>query len=723
MNGCFTFRFQEINAIKRSSLVIFFSADISADIIGKETKIDVEQNLVPDSLYVIASLDKLNEMQALFQNASLLAEIDSFVGEPLRKLKLISFNNDGKLSEVSTGKIISEELQLTLIREGMLNIFKKRKGLIVASKNYHFLKPSGDHCENFIRASNLLIAGDEVAFLSLSLLPYLHEKIKKIYVDTSSISYLVSTAILMSSKFHDNVPVIESFESYAFFSQRFDFVEDKNSLVFISATTSGSLATKLKNRTSFEKNQIITLFYSYLRAGQEGIFDISKIMPKTTSSFKHEDCQLCKNSSRLIRIVGDQFLPDTPANEQLLIRKTDFTKDRQEFFKEFASKGILKWRVLPNLVASSTEHFFIDISAVLTSPSKEFSNILLSKINKHFSRDVRTVIILNDAGSIAFGNEIKEKINVDGSAVNWVTLDGVEDVDLKNGASVVVVAGAITSGRKLLSASRKLRVLNNKSSITYFVGFSKLPTADDLNQLKRDLEMGGHELVVLRKCPMPRITSQTRTAWDVECDELMKWDDDNPFSKGSLPPLLLARLEFLRNGVPSENQLFFPTNSGDLLQLRQSFAFWSGIEISIATATQSDVYWTMQSILHDLRMKIDGGLGSIYHTTVISPACFDRYNDGVIQAALLRAASPLELNYSIDENFSRKMADIVISIINNIDNDQGEAALEFIFALWVGRLRLYDIHLTEIINNFTKNNYNSDLNFLILRLAERQHVS
>jgi len=218
---------------------------------------------------------------------------------------------------------------------------------------------------------------------------------------------------------------------------------------------------------------------------------------------------------------------------------------------------------------------------------------------------------------------------------------------------------------------------------------------------------------------MPRISSKTRTPWDVELKSLQDWDPDNPFCKGSLPTILVDRLKELKISTPDNTKIFLPTSSGSSLKLRQTFAFWSGIPVSTDDATQADVYWTIQAILHDLRMKAEGGLGSAYHTTVISPTCFDRYNDGVIQAALLRSASPLELNYSVDEVFSQKMFDVLISILEHIDEDQGEAAFEFLFAIWTGKLKLYEAHTKEILRRFNVIGVNETAKFFLERISER----
>lgn len=111
-------------------------------------------------------------------------------------------------------------------------------------------------------------------------------------------------------------------------------------------------------------------------------------------------------------------------------------------------------------------------------------------------------------------------------------------------------------------------------------------------------------------------------------------------------------------------------------------------------------------------------MATIYHTTLISPANFDRYNDGVIQASLLRAAKPVEMDYRVDEIFSRQMTDVLSSVLTNWNNAQGEAALEFLMALWTERMCLIDEHLREIVN-LRKEEMTDALKFILDRLSVR----
>lgn len=89
--------------------------------------------------------------------------------------------------------------------------------------------------------------------------------------------------------------------------------------------------------------------------------------------------------------------------------------------------------------------------------------------------------------------------------------------------------------------------------------------------------------------------------------------------------------------------------------------------------------------------------------TVLDPENFARYNDGVIQAALLRAAHPSELDYSSHEETSRRMTDMLSGIFQLHEREQGEAALEFALALRCGRLKLSKSAMAHLGQTISEN--------------------
>ena len=78
---------------------------------------------------------------------------------------------------------------------------------------------------------------------------------------------------------------------------------------------------------------------------------------------------------------------------------------------------------------------------------------------------------------------------------------------------------------------------------------------------------------------------------------------------------------------------------------------------------------------------------------------------------------PVELDYRVDPAFSRRMTDVILSVIINWDNEQGEATLEFLMALCSQRLRLVKEHLSEV-HKLKSNKMNDEMVFLFERLDD-----
>lgn len=67
---------------------------------------------------------------------------------------------------------------------------------------------------------------------------------------------------------------------------------------------------------------------------------------------------------------------------------------------------------------------------------------------------------------------------------------------------------------------------------------------------------------------------------------------------------------------------------------------------------------------------------------------FNRFNDGIIQASLLRAGDYSYFSYDLDSDSSLMMTSFLINLIPNWSSDEGEALPEFLLALGLKKLRL-----------------------------------
>lgn len=87
-----------------------------------------------------------------------------------------------------------------------------------------------------------------------------------------------------------------------------------------------------------------------------------------------------------------------------------------------------------------------------------------------------------------------------------------------------------------------------------------------------------------------------------------------------------------------------------------------------------------------------------FQQVVLDPENFGRYNDGVIQAAILRASLPGELDYSSEIESSKYMLDFLTKVFIQSDLPQGEAAADFALAYYLGRLKLTREHSQTLID-------------------------
>jgi len=199
------------------------------------------------------------------------------------------------------------------------------------------------------------------------------------------------------------------------------------------------------------------------------------------------------------------------------------------------------------------------------------------------------------------------------------------------------------------------------------------------------------------------------TTWVNELEffkTLKDFYDERDYEDEIVFRFLNDRIEHLELGM-SDNQkglsngLFFnsiPNNKP--LALRKNFAFFNFRDYE-KRASQADVYFTISSIINQLRNSKDLTrclLQTEYVRNLIEPGNFNRFNDGIIQASILRAASQQELAYNLDYDLSKNMFDILTTLITSYDQQQGEAIHEFIYALAIQKMILRPEHLEGLCN-------------------------
>ena len=170
--------------------------------------------------------------------------------------------------------------------------------------------------------------------------------------------------------------------------------------------------------------------------------------------------------------------------------------------------------------------------------------------------------------------------------------------------------------------------------------------------------------------------------------------------------LAQALLDWLKPGQIPCNGLFLPSTQGSPLALRHGSIFFSN-ETS-TDISQVAVYAMVSAAFQRARepQRLGSSNGSLelnfddnpFVRSVLDPRMFARFSDGILQASMLRATHPSELDYSASHELSRRFALICTSALVNHENPMGEAAIEFVYALATEKVSLRQVDKGRVLN-------------------------
>lgn len=637
-------------------------------------------------------------------------------------LKFLYFSKDGDLLEFGSEKILlNVKLVEAIRRQGLTEIMRKRKGIIKTPDTYHFIKPSKKHSDHFIRVAECISCSQEVDFISCWLLKPIAEitNLRKIYCDTGSIIAVVSRALHLRDLFGSNTegetPIIESFGSYEKLDE-YPFQITNQHMCVISATTSENLAELLVSNTGIDGHSLYTLFALAMLKNSSRVFcDLRKDETHNPNGYSllesdtAKECRHCKRGSIAIKISGDSFIPAPPNVEVYTIKESDAPIWLSDFINKTAGKSIIKCFWQPE--DHETEDIYIDIETYLKDPEVESNfNDFLSKriplktkyiLHTGSKDDVKMAKLVQDF--IFMQNGVKVSIN---------NQSDISTLDITNNAHVLVVAAAVSTGSRLLSMARSLRgKILTWSSI---IGISRMSSLLRLEDIRKNLEKeknaGKQSISFFKTITLSDLTTNIPSSFNEEFNLLKHITSSHQlnnygFSKTELS-LLNQRLKLLSEqniSIKPESDFLYPSCSGGRLSLRNGYVFIdnkpNGLEIS-----HSDVYFTIAAVLHNLRHGKEPKLYKAVNCKMLVAAKnFDRFNDGVIQACILRASHPLEIDYEFADDESKTMLEILRSLITTKDKDHGEALPEFLLSIALKRLRLSTADNQKLVDLLSNN--------------------
>lgn len=699
MNSIFAFRFEIARkASTHDALLVFIATPrLDPEALATVIESEVERNLVPEEVVLVVRDPAFEATSLEFtQDSQNVATLARLAGRA--SVTLIGYNSMGAESRRVhvTGPAPRRIVKLAdFKRRAVTSIFNTRHGFVESTSTYHFENPSGRHTERFIRLSNILARGAEIAFIGFCVLPYVPERATTAYLDTPSLYAVVAAINEQRSSFDGSVPILaDNFSSYAGVDD-YRFTRLADSFVLISASSSGSLASKLIATHGFGPDQVThLLFLGADRSGSNIVCDLRReahfnedgvVTPPSVEG--PEGCKMCTTGSHAIKLQGDQFEFAGPQQESLLIGKNDAPAGLAVLMERFAGGGLFTVG-LGKAVGKQLRQFNIEPTALLAHA--KFQERVNYVLRRSLPASLGHVIAVDEV-SIPFAEQIARTVSPDTKVVKR---DNLDSIPREAATAIVIAALVIESGRSLLDISRDLRSIAPKAPLLYLAGFSKTTGEPRREALERTLVQTvnpyPYQMIEVERMTLP--LSGEHNPWTAELRLLI-----DPDLKSLIPSHLLsaisARVARLRKKSEAlSDDLFLANAVGRSLSLQPGFVFWPD-GVPGRPHTQADVYFTISSVLQQLRANAHRSQKSAiksnwFQQTVLAPENFGRFNDDIIQASILRAAYPYEMNLADAPSDSRELGRLIRRIIQAAGAERGGAAAEFLLALATGRLRL-----------------------------------
>lgn len=445
----------------------------------------------------------------------------------------LAFGERGDIEQLAGDLVSGGNLTGTITREGLRWIFDKRRGMLRAGPGFHYLNPSGRHTTGFIRTGNVLLHSAEIAFVAMGVLRWWPSDLRRIFVDTASISSVAYALIELRRMFEPNLrpPSIDSFSSYAGLKE---FLFEKNSLCLISASTSGSLHRKIVMRGHLPSDRVVTLFYCGLPTEEEGVLcDLTARadqdgIPSPDSYDRIEDCEMCQRGSDVIGISGDQFLPANPEVDELVLNAEHAPSWLNDFLRGVLGQEIVRCHGGMAVDNTRPREIFFHLEHAIRPPTNDpdektaprFSDHLKRQLDSAVPASLSAIVHVDNASSRAMAATVKEYFAEFGNReLPIYTAESLQDEveKLPEGTSVVVAVGAISSGRTLLGISQFLRNVAKARSIVYLIGIARSSSEAEWGRLQSNLTWGRRKLeyplVSVTFAYLPTELSQESSPW------------------------------------------------------------------------------------------------------------------------------------------------------------------------------------------------------------------
>ena len=722
------YRGHEDNTLKKTLSIFLHSENVDENYVDSEIAAVVLNNTI-DQIYFVGLKANVEQVAHwLIDDAPVLARLTSVMADLNQSVHTVSFDSaSGEHCLVAkSGKNVEPCGMVDDLRQHMLrSIFAQTNGMVHALEGFHYVKPSQKHTDRFLRVSNVLECPRNVYILAFWLMPYIWNKpIAHIVVDTSSIA-AVALSLAYEAKQLGGVvtlPIISSHNSYAGVSG-VSLKDLSTTLFLISASTSGDLERKLLEIGALPKN-VVTLF-ALAKAPSPTKQIACNVLGKkgddgsaydAIENYSKDDCPWCAKQSFAVEILGDQFSLEPPRVQELLIALADLPSAQRDTINDLAGIGVFK---VFRRVGDRNYEIFLNTEALfpasiaLDAHSKQFLDTLRKHwevlirrgIPIHLQRIVHTSYPFSDELSIS----VEGVLHANNTNTKAVRISGRElrtESTSEHSASLVV-SGCIDDSHEFMAINRDLRQIQPRGNTTYISPIFRAITQKERRRIRSNMTHGEYgadtfSLYCLLEIDLPQCAANHSWMQELQdLNRLVEWADEND---RMVPDEIGARIKFLQEAPSTglSDRLFWPSPRNEELNIRPDFTFID-VKGGDRPISQADVYVVIAAVFHNLRL---GGAPNKpklvykpYERTEISPDSFQRLNDGVIQASMLRAARSFELSYSnCNDSLSRNMRNLIVSQIHKLAFGDGEALMEFLVALLSKRLTLKQADTEAVCN-------------------------
>ena len=689
MSACFSFKWIYEGSDRRLDFSVLFKPPgyFSPEEIASDFERQIQTVQYPDIVSLFVLDVEFEDVRHSLSSAVLQQALDR--ASTKIAICLAGIDNSGKVSKFEKVKneiegldgLVDANLE-KILSSGLGAVFDEEVVVIKSPPGFEFIKPSGDTAEFFLRTEEALTSAQISYFIALCLLGHIDRMRKSvgaypscIYIDSmsmASIAYALREMLVLWEV--ENIPKIESFHSHSGM-KKVKKPLPGTSFCIISASQSMRMQREWIEHTGCGRDEVATLLtVQDAKDSELALFAVKNIV---------RDQSACSHPLSPLRITGERFLPDYIPEKEVLLTKDHAITNWFISPRDLSENRVIDLKLNRGEIGSKRAIWcdgeaFIKIS--------EFQDRVKKLIRQKLSISCYTIIYQSDESSKSLAELCKKYIEeIYNREIKLVPQDAVDGADFCSEDSLLIVSAVVGKGTKLLSISRQLRPLH-KGAKLYLIGVQICEEASQNDVLKKNLSYSSesafnHVEICQHYCVGTELNEsfydESRILYrlDLDCVEEIKCRSRCLIEGNSLKSPFLPK----------------PTNFEEMLTLRPDFAFWEkGYQESDSHGAA--VLLTLSCILQNARegrFSSDKSLSSTaYQQVVLSPENFSRYNDGIIQSSLLRAAKSSELNYSGCRLASSRIKEFILACAHNAEKDQGEALMEFGLAYRSGKLKL-----------------------------------